>query len=276
MKIAVTGASGYVGGIIAAALRSHGHEVLSLSRRECRAPWSRYELGDDPDLLPWEGVDGIVHAAYDFTCQKWEDIRRHNVDSSVSLLRAAHNNGVKRIIHISSMSAFPECRSLYGKAKMLVEEEVLALGGTVIRPGLVWCDNATGMMGALEKAVRFFPVIPYPNGQGGLHQYLIHAEDLGSCVVNAIVCGGAPGIRLLAHPQMMAFPDILKTIAQRRGVLRLLIPVPWQLLMLPMRAVEACGIRLPFRCDSLIGLVHSNPTATVMLLENPENFRPYA
>jgi nucleoside-diphosphate-sugar epimerase len=275
MKIALTGASGYVGGIIAAALRSHGHEVLSLSRRECLAPWMRYELGDDPDLLPWDGVDAIVHAAYDFTNQKWEDIRRCNVDAAIALLRAAHDNGVKGIIHISSSSAFPECLSLYGKAKMIVEDEVLALGGTVIRPGLVWGDNATGMMGALEKAVRLFPVIPYPNGEAGLNQYLVHAEDLGSCVVNAIVSGGAPGIRLIAHPQPIAFPDILTAITRRRGVRRLLIPVPWQWVMLSMRAAEACGIRLPFRCDSLVGLVHSNPKAIRMLLENPEKLRPY-
>ncbi len=79
MKIAITGASGYVGNCISNCFRAHGHEVLSLSRRPCAAPWVSYALGDDPQLLPWKGVDVLVHAAYDFTPRSWPEILDGNV-----------------------------------------------------------------------------------------------------------------------------------------------------------------------------------------------------
>lgn len=65
MRIAVTGASGLIGGALVPALRAQGHEVDRLVRRPATAPdeitWD--PAGGTVDLRRLEGVDAVVHLA---------------------------------------------------------------------------------------------------------------------------------------------------------------------------------------------------------------------
>lgn len=261
MRVAITGASGYVGSCIANCFRAHGHEVLALSRRPCVAPWVSYALGDDPRKLPWEEVDVLVHAAYDFTPRTWQEILDGNVKPSVRLLETASQAKVGHLIFISSMSSFDGCRSNYGKAKLMIEKEARELGATVIRPGLVWSESSGGVMGTLEKLVFKLPVIPYLTGGPDLHQSLVHEADLSEAVVATAgrLATSHGTLHTVAHPTPVSLRTILKSIAKRSNRSRLYVPVPWQLVMVALKSIEMLGIRSLFRSDSLVGLVHGNP-----------------
>lgn len=257
MKVAITGASGYVGSRIAQTFRNQGHDVLALSRRPCEPPWTSFSLGDDPSLLSWQDVDVLVHAAYDFTPRTWQEILDRNVTPSVALLKAAKNAGVERLIYISSMSAFEGCRSDYGKAKLRVENEARNLGAVIIRPGLVWGSLSGGVMGTLEKLVAKFPVVPFLTGG---KQWLIHEADLSAAIVTLAENHHpvAATLHTVAHPTPVSLLGILRSIAKRSGKTRLYVPVPWQLVMAGLKIIEMLGIRSLFRSDSLVGLVHGN------------------
>lgn len=258
MKAAVTGASGYVGGAIVRRFEKDGHTVLRLSRRECEGEWRSFSLGDDPAALPWDGIDALVHAAYDFSPRTWEEAEARNVIPSIALIAAARQAGVRHIVFISTLSAFDGCRSLYGKAKLAIEMEALAAGATVIRPGLVWGGTPGGMMGSLEKIVCALPVVPYLCGGGGLRQYLVHEEDLAENVVRCASRDGESEPISVAHPASLTFREILTGIAAKRKLRRMFVPVPWPSAMAALKLAEACGIPLPFRSDSLTGLVRGN------------------
>lgn len=277
MKVAITGASGYVGTCIADGFRTRGHEVLALSRRPCPSPWLPHSLDDDPAKLPWQGLDVLVHAAYDFTPRTWREILDRNVMPSVRLLQAAKQANVGRLIYISSMSSFEGCRSNYGKAKLMVEKEALALGAIVIRPGLVWGESSGGVMGTLEKLVTQLPVIPYLSGSGNLQQFLIHQADLSAAVV--AMAGMQPsgsGMRHSAtHPDPVSLLAILRSIAKRTDRSRLYLPVPWQLAMAGLKFIEMAGIRSLFRSDSLTGLVHGNPHPEFLTPPAGIRYRPF-
>jgi hypothetical protein len=65
MRIAVTGASGLIGGALVPYLRAQGHDVLRLVRRPAHGP---DEISWDPDvgyvdLARLEGTDGVIHLA---------------------------------------------------------------------------------------------------------------------------------------------------------------------------------------------------------------------
>ena len=277
MRVAITGASGYVGTCIANCFRAHGHEVLALSRRRCDAPWLPYALGDDPGQLPWDGVDALIHAAYDFTARSWPEILAKNVVPSVALMRAARQANVAGLIFISSMSSFEGCRSNYGKAKLMLEKEALQLAGVVIRPGLVWGTHSGGVMGALEKLVDRSPVVPVLTGRDGLGQYLIHEADLAEAIVT--VAERLPSengaLHSIAHAAPMTLLAILKVIAARSTRSRIYLAVPWQAALAGLKFMEALGLRSLFRSDSLVGLVHGNPKPESTAAPAGTCFRPF-
>lgn len=65
MRVALTGASGLIGGALVPHLRAQGHDVLRLVRRTSGAPdevtWD--PMGGTVDVAGLEGVDAVVHLA---------------------------------------------------------------------------------------------------------------------------------------------------------------------------------------------------------------------
>jgi nucleoside-diphosphate-sugar epimerase len=277
MRVALTGASGYVGSRIADRLRTHGHEVLSLSRRACPEPWHSYALGDDPSQLPWTGVDALIHAACDFTPRNWNETLDRNVKPGLALFDAAKAAGVGRLLFISSMSAFNGCRSRYGRAKLEIEKHALSLGAAVIRPGLVWGHQTGGVMGTLETLVAKSPIIPTLSGPGKLPQYLVHEKDLSSLVSHVASEESFPAGAVLSvmHPDPLGLSEILTIIARRENLTRHYLPVHWRLAMIALKSAETLGIHLPFRSDSLVGLVHGNPDPEIITPLTGVRYRPF-
>ena len=201
-----------------------------------------------------------MHCAYDFGPRRWEEIAAVNVAGSQKLLETARKAGVGSVIHISTVSAFPGCRSLYGKAKLEIESFAQSVGAYVIRPGLVYSDNPGGMFGRLVgqvRASRFIPII-----WGGTQtQYLVHDEDLGK-LVQACLDGRLPKKAeplTIAHEQGWELKEILSQLAQALGKRVTFVPVPWQCVWLALKSLELAGVRTNFRSDSLISMVYQNP-----------------
>jgi uncharacterized protein len=65
MRVAVTGASGLIGGALVPHMRAQGHEVLRLVRRSSGAPdevtWD--PMGGRVDVAALDGVDAVIHLA---------------------------------------------------------------------------------------------------------------------------------------------------------------------------------------------------------------------
>jgi len=218
-----------------------------------------FHLGQSVDSRSLENVEALIHCAYDFRPVRRHDIERVNVDGSNALFHAAKLAGVKRILFISSISAFDGCRSLYGKAKLAVEQYVREIGGAVIRPGLVYGEASGGMVGSLEKILDRSSVVPVVGASQEL--FLCHEEDLGQ-LASALLRAPLPlpsEPLLAAAPQPKQFRQILQTLAKRKNRRPVLVPVPWQLVWCAMKAAEAVGLRPGFRSDSLVSLAYPNP-----------------
>jgi nucleoside-diphosphate-sugar epimerase len=278
MRCAITGAAGHVGSAIARCFQQHSWDVLAFGRRPLAGTQHvSYELGADPQRLPWEKVDALVHCAYDFGPTRWDNIREVNVVNSIALMRTARERGVKRVVFISSLSAFPGCRSLYGRAKVEIETAALEIGCSVVRPGLVWSSNPGSLLAALEGAIhaRFVPLI----GDGSYPQYLVFDEDLAGLVF-ALCQADAPKIAhaiSAAHPQKHPLRSLLEGFARKHDRHPFFVPVPWPLVLAGLKTLEAFGLPTPFRSDSLIGIVFQNPAPQFDLPEIPRiTFRPYA
>jgi nucleoside-diphosphate-sugar epimerase len=257
---AITGANGYVGGCIKNYFAARGWDMFELVRRP--KPGSRsfqFQLGDDlsPDLL--SGVNTLVHCAYDFTPLTWNEITAINVEGSRKILQAARAAKVAKIIFISSISAYDDCRSMYGKAKLEIEKIALANGAMVIRPGLVYGGPSGGMFGKLAEKTQKSSIMPMI-GSGSQIQFLVHQEDL--CSFAERYASGAidiaPRILTAANERPWPLKELILTIAQSNGKKPTFVPIPWQLVWMGIKSAEMCGLRLNFRSDSLVSLIYQN------------------
>ena len=280
MRCAITGATGYVGSAIARYFLAQGWEVLSLGRRALpgttHVPW---DLTGDPGTIPWSSIDALVHCAHHFQCRDWKEMRRMNVEGSERLLQTASSHGIRDGVFISSVSAFEGCQSLYGRAKLLVEMTALQLGFSVVRPGLVHGNKPGGMMAALERAASAGPLLPML-GDGSYPQYLVHDEDLSRLIF--LLCQKIPASQrsrplTAASAEAVPLADIVRMLAARKGRAVRFVPVPWRLVLAGLKLAEALHVPVPFRSDSLIGIIRQNPAPDFSQPEGLRvSFRPFA
>jgi nucleoside-diphosphate-sugar epimerase len=275
---AVTGAGGYVGRIVSRALAVADFDVIGLVRRPAAGSGDRlYDLRGDPDANLLDGVDTLIHCAYDFTVTSEADIWAVNVMGTRRLLEAAAASPVRRTILVSSMSAYPGTEQLYGRAKLDIERTALDLGMAVVRLGLVYGPGWGGMAGSLKKMADL-PVVPVVAAKS--HQYTVHEEDLADAFVVLARSSKLPDIPLgLANPEPVPFRLLMEQIASATGRSRFrLIPIPWRPLYAALWLGERFAIKLPFRADSLLGLVR--PATGVSGAEDVDSLgislRPFA
>lgn len=255
----LTGATGYVGGRLRMHLEAAGGRVVDWSRQP--GPGGvQFQLGQEVDPQAFAGATALVHCAYDFSPQRWDDLATINVRGSEKLFRAARAAGVARIVFISSASAFDGCCSRYGRAKLAIESLAQSAAATIIRPGLVYGDSPGGVFGKLVAQVKKSHLIPLFAG-GHQVQYLVHDADLGALVLRALAgeIPAAAGPILLAHGQPWTMRQLLERIARAVGRRPIFVPVPWPAVWLGFKTMETLGLPAPFRSDSLVGLVYQNP-----------------
>ncbi|EIV95675.1 NAD(P)-dependent oxidoreductase [Frankia sp. QA3] len=257
--VGITGAQGYLGGVIQEALREDGWKTVQLVRRppsDLSNEWRFYDSRRDfaPGLL--DGLDALVHCAYDMKARRWSEIQAVNIKPTRNLLAAAQHI-VPRVVVLSSMSAYEGTSQLYGTAKLAIERDALAAGASVIRPGLVYGKRAGGMAATLARLARL-PVSPAPSGDP--YQFTVQEEDLAAVVTALLARDQAfPSPLGVAHPEPVPFRDIVARFGQEAGRSPRFLPVPWKLLYGSLVALEALRIPLPVRSDSILGLIRPAP-----------------
>jgi len=259
LRIAVTGAQGFIGSHLRQQLRELGHTVVPLVRTipTTEPEWVRFSL-EDGVAGPLSGFDALIHCAYDFPAADARESDRRNVEGSTRLFQSARAAGIRHLIFVSTLSAFPGCRSHYGRGKLAVERVVSELGGISIRLGFVYDESGRGLSGKLKRLAGRLPVMPIP-GTGRQKLYPLSALDLGPSVITILERAKAGSVIPLAQSEPVTFADLLRRFASQSGKRVVLFPTPWQPLWLGLRCLEVAGIRLSFRSDSLLSLVNQNP-----------------
>jgi len=273
--IAVTGANGYVGSRIISYLRARGHEAVALVRRPDSADTRerRYALGGPLEDSALDGVDTVVHAAYDLSV-RGGDIREVNLSGSLPLLDDLAARG-GRVVLISSLSAFEGARSEYGRTKLGLERAVLERDGIVVRPGLVFGAGGLGLFGAMAAALSRRSLAPLIGG-GSQRLFVTHDEHLSE-LVSALATGQAKHERPLfaAHEVPTTLRAIATQIAAAHGRRLRAIPLPSPLIYAGLRSGELAGLPLPFRADSVRSLVNPIPLDQLSaLVRSPVEFPP--
>jgi nucleoside-diphosphate-sugar epimerase len=246
-------------------LEANGWEVVLLLRRcntadsDSAIPWSLQSEESITAALRARSVQALVHAAWDLSIIDPLEYERTNFEGSRRLLEAANAAHVRRIVFISTISAFDGTVSLYGHTKLRVEQMAASLAGVCVRPGLVWGDQPGGMLGSIRKTVHNATIVPLI-GSGLYPQYLVHEDDLSAGVTH--LCRDQPALSTpitAAHPRMWYFRDIVRACADQEGKRVRLVGVNWRIVYGGLKLAERVGLHPGFRSDSVLSLVHQNP-----------------
>lgn len=259
-RVLVTGASGFIGQRMTAALAACGRMVLAASRQPVALSgldlYESFVLGDL--VLPTNcktaltSVDSIVHLAarVHLTREKAVDplaeFRRVNVLGTLRLAQQAADAGVRRFVFISSVKVngegtlagcpytaedIPAPVDAYGISKLEAEQGLLALAAStglevvIIRPVLVYGPgvraNFLRMMQWLDRG------LPLPLGAIDNKRSLMSVDNLVSLIVTCLDHPDAASQVFLASDG----EDLSTTALMRRTALALgksarLVPIP--------------------------------------------------
>ena len=113
MKVAITGASGFIGAALVREAHARGHEVIALVRETSRRDHlesivSRFVVGTHEEARVHEelldGADAVIHNSFDWQSLKQGDLVEHmrsNMVGSIDLLQAAAE---RHFVYMSSIA----------------------------------------------------------------------------------------------------------------------------------------------------------------------------
>ncbi len=257
MRVLVTGASGFLGSLVARRLVAAGHAVRALLRStsdpvrlrglavERRSGSLAPPVGLDEAL---EGVDAVVHCAGGGRASKTRSFYVDNTDTTVALLDAAGraSPGPSRFVLVSSLAAqgpsttaepaslLAEPRPLthYGRAKALAEAAVLEqrqqLHVTILRPPALYGPGDLRFLPLFRAARRGLVVLPGTARSTSLASGVDCAEALCALLVSSQPTG-----RVYAVDDGPAWPVVElaarvgEAVGCRPRTLRVPTPVLW-------------------------------------------------
>ena len=162
MRIAITGATGFVGSHLTTRLVSEGHEVVRLARRPRSGEADMVVSGlDDVNQLTavFAGCDVVAHCAGINREIGEQTYERVHVEGTRNVVEAAKAASVEKILLMSFLRARPNCDSPYHESKWEAEEIVRnsGLDYTVLKAGVVY-GRGDHMLDHLSHALHTFPV----------------------------------------------------------------------------------------------------------------------
>ena len=286
-RIAVTGASGFVGSALTRRLASRGHEVVAVSRGALPAGSSgtaRQIAGlDDAEGLrrALESTDVVVHLAArvhvmrEHHADPLAAFRRVNVEGTRAVHEAARAAGVRRFVFLSSIKAMGEGSSTpyreadtprpvdaYGISKLEAEQAIAkarARGGleyVVLRPTLVYGPGVAGNFRRLLRLAELSRRIPVPLGKIVNRRSFTSVDNLSSAIEAAATHpAAADQTFLVSDGEDLSTSDLLARLAAGLGSPARLLPCPTRLLR-----VAAAALGRKEEVERLLGSLVVDPS----------------
>jgi dihydroflavonol-4-reductase len=248
MRAFLTGATGFIGGRLALALRERGDDVVALVRAPDKASdlvaaGCELVLGDlsDGDSMRrgLEGCDSAFHSAASYKVGIPASERRAmyeaNVTGTERVLDAAIDAGVTRIVYVSTIGAFGDTKgqvvdesfvrtdkdwlSVYDETKYLAHEvarDRIAKGApiVIVQPGGVYGPGDNSEIANIIDQIRTGKLRMIPFGDTGLN--FVYIDD----VINGILRAhdkGRVGESYVLGGEMMTIRSAIAKIAEHLG-----------------------------------------------------------
>lgn len=252
--VAVSGANGFVGRAVCAALQSKGIALRPLSRRATPSAAAHVvgDLAERPDLAAaLAGADAVIHLAArvhvmrETAADPLVEFSRVNVAATEHLARSAVAAGVRRLVFVSTVkvngeatvgapfreSDPPRPQDPYAISKWEAEQALWRIAAetglevVVVRPPLVY---GAGVGGNFLRLLRWVKRgVPLPLASVRNRRSLIYVGNLADALVTCADRPEAAGkTYLVSDDQVLSMPELIRYLARSMGQKPRLWPCP--------------------------------------------------
>jgi nucleoside-diphosphate-sugar epimerase len=245
--ILVTGGTGFLGSYLLRYLVKEGKNVRALKRAtssmelvksiEDKIEWVEGDILDVFSLdAAMKGIEDIYHCAavVSFDPREAEKMKKINVNGTANVVNLALQNGVKRLLHVSSIAAIGRSKetpnvdekvifsrspmnSKYAISKFLGEQEAWRGGAeglevVVVNPSVIigsghWDSGTNGFFNQIWQDLKF-----YPTGITGF----VDVRDVARAMV-LVMDSGITEERFLLNSENLPYATFLNWIAEDLG-----------------------------------------------------------
>jgi nucleoside-diphosphate-sugar epimerase len=256
LRIALTGATGFVGKSLVPKLLAAGHQVKALVRDPARAKLPtaietiQGALADETALQRLvQDVDVVLHMAGAVSGLAADDFMKANFHGTNATALAAKQNGIKRFIYVSSVAATQPQLGPYGRSKANAEQSLKVIFQDsqllILRPSAVYGPHDTATLPLLQALMSNTAIIP---GTRTNRFGMIHVEDLANILIDAAT-GSATGTFELDDTEGgHVWPDLIALTQKHFGT-------PTRQLYIPRSAAMLLGY-----AGDMLAMVHGKPS----------------
>lgn len=236
MKILIIGGTGFIGRSVTGRLLLDGHSVTVGTRdvrtvRNCFP--SAKPLFVDMNKMTYHGdwdnitsgIDCIINVAGILQSNTKDSSFAIHTQAPEALLHSARQNGVKKFVHISAITAEPDAETHYAQDKYSFEsilKQSENIDWTILKPSFVYGSGSYGG----SSLIRGLSVIPLVAGSGDYQFQPIHKDDLTEVIVRSVEQYNGQILDVVGPEVVTVKNIILKTRAWLNMSPRFVIHVP--------------------------------------------------
>lgn len=238
VKVAVIGATGFVGSHLVPHLVARGHAVIAISRGGRRQPgWGASvearaaDVTRDDPASALAGADAAVHLV---AIPRETGGRRFdavNVQGVQRVVMAAERIGLGRLVHLSALGVADDPKLAYLYSKWRGEQAVRdsSLDWVVLRPSLLF-GTGDGFFNLVRTTLRWWsPGVVVIPGSGDARFQPLSVDDLAIAVERSLTDADRSGsVYELGGPDWLSYRQIVGAVmaVTRMRRLKLGMPIP--------------------------------------------------
>lgn len=294
MRILLTGASGFIGKHLQAALLAEGHHVVSAMRTPPNGAiagltYLHADFTKDTQKAVWlarlRNIDVVINAVGIFRESAGQSFAALHTDAPCALFSACLDSPtVQLVLQLSALGADEHAETRYHLSKKAADDflAALPLRAVILQPSLVY-----GKEGASARIFKTLASMPFCVRFGNADQLVqpIHVDDVVDAIVSLVrappPAGDGPTVRRIAlvGPQALSFTSYLAQLraAMEMGklpILRLPRVLARALAWLRIGLLDPDALRMLDRGNSAdpaptIGLLGRAPRAPASFVDDP-------
>lgn len=233
MRVLIVGASGYIGGRLAAVLDRLGHDLVLMSRDPIslaeRFPRATVVAADllQPQTLPsaLAGIEVAYYLAHSMGAGE-RGFAERDRDAAANFGKAAAATGVRRIIYLGGLGSETDDLSPHLASRQQTGVELASYGVPVTEfRAAVIIGSGSASFEILRNLTERLPVMVTPRWVSTRCQP-IGIRDVLQYLAAALNHPEVSGVVEIGGPDVLSYGEMMSGYARARGLRRVMIPVP--------------------------------------------------